>query len=635
MRLTLPFAAASLTAAAALSAQTPLASYADAFETRAGAATPAISYEVGVDTSRQRLTVIMRVERAPASVRIAIPRWAPGAYRLVDFAARLRDVTVTTSAGERRVADSALAGRSVWPAPGAAALAVPGGTLVVRYEIAADSAPNNRAFLRSSGALLDGPATYLYLLGHTLATARVRFDAPTSWRIITGLTPTSDRAAFFAPSYDVLADSPVLMGDVRSLVVKQLDIEGVPHRVAYWRRPGAPAFDTTTFVAPIPKIVAATKQIFGWIPYRDYSFLFIDGAGGGLEHLNSTTIGINSASLARDPLAHLDVTAHEYFHAWNVKRIRPAALGPFDYQRVTRTRSLWLSEGVTDYYAGAILRRAGLLSEAAARDALASAIESYLGNPASAFLAPERSSFTAWDPPAVNRGYSLSYYLSGALLGELLDVRLRAPDASSGGMDALMRRLRDAYGGVKGFADADIRRLATAVCGCDMSSFFSSYVAGGKPLPLADFARALGWELVVDRAPATDSTGQPLPDRRASITPYGGEGSAGGAVGAPLRLSISDPTSAWGHAGLATGDTVLAIDDAPVATPAAFRASLARLAIGDSVTVRIRRGTERSYVVHIQGYERVRVRLEDVPTPTPAQRRARETWMRGDPGGAL
>ena len=638
MRISLALlAAASLSGAARLVAQAPLSTYADAFETRAGAATPAIRYDIRVDTAASRLSIVMRVERAPATVRIAIPRWAPGAYRLVDFASRLRNVTVVTSAGETRVADSALAGKSVWPAPDASPLSVPGGTLDVRYEVAGDSSPNNRAFLRGSGALLDGPATYLYLLGHTLAPARVHLDVPSGWRIVTGLRPTFDSASFFAPSYDVLIDSPVLMGDARSLAVRQLEIEGVPHRVAWWRRPGAPAFDTTAFVAPVPRIVEQVKRIFGWIPYRDYSFLFIDGTGGGLEHLSSTTIGISAGAVARDSLAHVDVTAHEYFHHWNVKRIRPIALGPFDYQRATRTRSLWLSEGVTDYFASAIVRRAGLVSDSAARDALASSIESYLGNPASAVLAPEQSSFTAWDTPVVNHGYSLSYYLSGGLLGEILDVRLRARDAKSGGMDALMRRLRDRYAGARGFTDADIRREASAVCGCDMSSFFASHVAGGKTLPLADFATALGWKLVVERAPVVDSAGNPLPDRRIGIIPYGGAGSAGGAMGSPLKLSIGDPTSAWGRAGLVTGDTLLSVNGATVANAAALRALLAPLAIGDSVTVRIRRGGERSFVAHLAGYERVHVRLEELASPTQEQQRARERWMHGDPytAGAL
>lgn len=634
MRTSLLPLAAALGFAVRLAAQAPLATYADAFETRAGAATPAIRYDLRVDTAAARLSIVMHVERAPATVRIAIPRWAPGAYRLVDFAARLRNVTVVTSAGERRVADSAFAGGSVWPAADAPPLAVPGGTAEIRYEVVGDSSPNNRAFLRASGALLDGPGTWLYLLGETLAPARVHFDAPASWRIVTGLHPTLDPASFFAPSYDVLVDSPVLMGDARSLAVRQLEIEGVPHRVAWWRRPGAPAFDTTAFVAPVPPIVEQVKRIFGWIPYRDYSFLFIDGTGGGLEHLNSTTIGISAAAIARDSLAHVDVTAHEYFHHWNVKRIRPVALGPFDYQRAPRTRSLWLSEGVTDYFASAIVRRAGLVTGSAARDALASSFESYLGNPASAVLAPERSSFTAWDTPVVNHGYSLSYYLSGGLLGEILDARLRARDARSGGMDALMRRLRDRYAGPRGFTDADVRREASAVCGCDMSSFFASYVAGAKTLPLADVAAALGWKLVVDRAPAVDSAGAPLPDRRIGVIPYGGAGSAGGAMGGPLKLSIGDPTSAWGRAGLITGDTLVSVNGAPVASAAALRALLAPLAIGDSVTVRIRRGSERSFAAHLTGYARVRVRLEELPSPTAAQQRARERWMHGDPVAA-
>ena len=621
---------AALLAARSLHAQTPLGSYADAFETHAGAATPDIRYEVRVDTAANRLAVVMRVARAPDTLRVAIPRWAPGAYRVVDFASRLRHVVVRTAAGERVVADSGLAAGSTWPGRGQLPLRVGGDSLEISYEIVGDTAPNNRAFLRSSGALLDGPGTYLYLLGYTLAPARVHFDVPRSWRIVTGLVPTADSASFFAPSYDVLVDSPVLMGDVRSLALRRLAVDGVPHRVAWWRRPGAGAFDTTAFVAPVPAIVGETKRIFGWIPYREYAFLFVDGAGGGLEHLNSTTIGIPAAAFAADPRAHVGVTAHEYFHHWNVKRIRPIALGPFDYQRITRSRSLWLSEGVTDYFANAIVRRASLATEAEARDALASSIEDYLANPGHERVSPERSSFTAWDPPAVNRGYSLSYYLSGSLLGEVLDVRLRARRDSGGGMDALMRRLRDRYAGARGFTDADIRREAGAVCGCDMAAFFARYVAGSTPLPLDDFARALGWRLVVERAPAMSADGQQVPDRRVGVTPYGGMGSAGGPVGGALKLSISNPASVWGQAGLATGDTLLAVNGTAVSTPAEFRALVGRLAIGDSVAVRVRRGDERTYVVHVAGYDRVTARLEDLPSITADQRRARERWMHGD-----
>jgi predicted metalloprotease with PDZ domain len=611
--------------------QTPLSTYADAVETRADGLTPDVRYDVRLDPSSGRVAVVMHVSRAPDTVRIALPRWAPGAYRLADFASRVRGLTVHTSQRERLVADSGLGPEDVWPARSLEPLRVPGGELDVRYEIVGDTAPNNRGFLRATGALLDGPATFVYLLGHTLAPARVRFETPAGWRIITGLEPTSDAHAFFAPSYDVLIDSPVMFGDGRSLFLRLIDVDGVPHRVAWWRRPASPAFDTAAFLAPLAPIIRQTRRVFGWLPYRDYTFLYVDGAGGGLEHLNSTTIGLRAADVARDPLSGVDVSAHEYFHHWNVKRIRPVVLGPFDYQHVTRTRSLWFSEGVTDYYAGVLLRRGDVITEADARDALASSLQSYLGNPASSWLSPERSSLSAWDSPAVNRGYSLSYYLSGALLGEVLDTELRARNPKSGGMDAVMRRLRDRYAGARGFADEDLRRIASEVCGCDMRQFFARYVAGGATLPVEKLAQRLGWSLVVERAEATDTSGRPLPDHRVSIISYGGLGSAGGAVGGPLKISVTDPTSAWGRAGLITGDTLVAIDEVEIHSPADFTSAVARLTIGDSTAIRYRRGGEpRSAVVRVGGYERVRVRLEPLPNSTPAQIRAREIWMRGD-----
>jgi predicted metalloprotease with PDZ domain len=235
----------------------------------------------------------------------------------------------------------------------------------VRYRVgypsaAAAQAANNRAFLRETGALLDGPATYLYLAEHKLAPAHVTFEVPAGWRIATGLVPTTEPRTFFAPSYDVLADSPVLMGALR---VWRFTAAGAPVQVAYWPQPDATPFDTAAFVASVRAIVDSAAGIFGGVPYRDFAFLYVDGAGGGLEHLNSTTIGAPSAALAADPRSRTSVTAHEFFHLWNVKRLRPAPLGPFDYQRPVRTTALWWSEGVTDFFADEIERRAGLTSE--------------------------------------------------------------------------------------------------------------------------------------------------------------------------------------------------------------------------------------------------------------------------------
>jgi predicted metalloprotease with PDZ domain len=475
--------AASAPPAPRADAQQPNADHAAAFDVPRARTDPAAVYTVRVDTADLRGYRVTLDLRRPADAAalpdawgdtlvLALPRWAPGAYRLAEFGRHAADVAAAADGRAARVAALPDGRWVVDVRPGPAARAVPWRALRVEYRVrfpsaAAAATPNNRNFLRADGALLDGPLTYAYVAGQERLPAHVRLELPAGWRAVTGLEPTADPAVFFARSYDVLVDAPVLAGPAEALRVWRFAERGVPHRVAYWAPAGArgaPAFDTAAFVATARAATRAALGVMGEAPYRDYAFLFVDGAGGGLEHLNSTTIGARADALARDPRAAAGVTAHEFWHLWNVKRLRPRELGPFDYQRVTRTPSLWWSEGVTDYFAAALLRRSGLRDSAAAVRDLAGALESYLDNPASARVSPERSSETAWDPPAVNGGYSVSYYLQGKLLGELLELRLRAATGARRGMDDVMRRLYDAFAGARGFAPADVERAVAATC---------------------------------------------------------------------------------------------------------------------------------------------------------------------------
>lgn len=622
--------------AQAVVAQVPLGGYASAIEGRGGRTQPVVRYVVRADLAdRSAFAVEMRVGNAPDTLRLRIPVWAPGAYRLAGFAANVRDLSVSTGASSAPVGvvreDSA-----TWHA------VVRGGEAVVRYRVAfpspaAAATPNNRAFFRETGALVDGPATYLYVDGAKLVPAHVTFDLPAGWRAVTGLAPTADPRTFFAPSYDVLIDSPVLAGPgtgASALHVWPFEVDGVPHRVAFWLTPGAPAFDTVAFVNAHRRIVAAARDaVGGRLPYRDYTFIYVDSTGGGLEHLNSTTIGARAADLARDPLASAATTAHEYFHLWNIKRLRPAALGPFDYTRPVRTTSLWWSEGVTDFFASEILRRAGLVTEAQARDELASTIQSFLANPAHAVMSPERASWVAWDSPATYGGYTTGfYYTQGALLGELLELRIRRATGGTRGMDDVLRLLLDRYAGEHGFAGEDIVYAANEACGCDLYPFFAAHVAGADAIDFDRELAPLGWKLTIARAAATDSaTGRPAPDRRLGLVAYGGTGSAGGAAGGRPRFSVSSPLGAWGRAGLVTGDEAVSVAGRPIATLGDLRAALATLKVGDTVAVEyVRTGERRVARVAVTPYETLRVTLSDLPTVTAAQRTLRDVWMRGD-----
>lgn len=608
------------------------AGYASAFEGRRPAGAPQVRYVVEVRDGATGATgsagydVRMTLRNAPDTVRIAFPIWAPGAYRVANFARNIQEVTMR--AGDRSlpvVREDSSTWRGI--APGAGEVTV---TYRMRFPSAVAAAtPNNRSFMAETGGLIDGPQAYAYLPGYKDAPAHVQFVLPAGWRIATGLVPTSDSSVFFAPSYDVLIDSPVLVG---RFAAWRFVVAGVPHRVAFWLAPGAPAFDTTAFLSTIQRGVEAATTMMGDIPYREYTFLYVDGVGGGLEHLNSTTIGVSAARLAQDPAAAVGVTVHEFFHLWNVKRLRPVVLGPFDYQHEVRSRELWWSEGVTDYFAAELSRRAGLLTESQALQELKDDIQSYVQNPAAGRLSPERTSETAWDLPAVNGGLSLSYYLQGRLVGELLELALRDATGFRRGMDDVMRLMYARYAGERGFTGQQLYEAAAEACGCDLTEFWTRFIREGASLDFDAALRRMGYRLERRRERAVAGDGRPAPDLRVGILTPAGFGSAGGAAGGRLRLSVGDPSSAWGRAGLRTGDELLSIGGRDVATPADFRRELNGVRLGDTIRVEVlRAGTRVSVRVPVTGYDRVAVELVELPEVTPRMRQMRRVWMTGAP----
>lgn len=610
-------------------AQDPLATYSDAFEAQLTRRQPIARYTVSVDTTDlSAYRVEMRIDQAPDTLRLALPIWAPGAYRVPGFSKWLRDLTVSVGSDEQPVAVAAVDSSS-WRA----VVGRDAGTVVVRYRVgwataAVGATPNNRSFLAPTGGLVDGPATFLYLAdtpARKLAPVHVTFDLPPAWRTATGLVPTADARTYFAPSYDVLIDSPTLVGDLR---IWPFFVDGIPHRVAYWPRPDAVPFDTAAFVQSARRVVEVSRSIFGRYPYREYTFLYVDGAGGGLEHLNSTTIGAPSSALAANPLARLGTTAHEYVHTWNVKRVRPVNLGPFDYQRIARTNSLWFSEGVTSFYSGEIQRRA-FWTEEQAKASLAAVIAAYLGNPAHARISPARSSWTTWDPPSVNGGFSISYYTTGQLLGEMLELRIRDATGTRRGMDDVIRYLFDHYAGPRGFTDAQLQASIARVCGCDMRAFFARFVYAPTPFDFNRYLELAGMRVVVERKAASDSSG-PVADLRLSLSPLSGFGSASGGGIARTTFQISDPTSVWGRAGLLTGDAMVSVDGKVAATTAELARILAGKRIGTVVPVEFERGgVRRTLQVTLTGYDVVTARIEDLPGATVRQLAVRRAWLTG------
>ncbi len=428
----------------ALVAQHPLRDPADAVEIRYAASQPVIGYTLRVDSADlSGFGVEVHVRNAGDTFRLAMaahPEYDDRFWRFVE------GISVTTPRGPGAVTreDSAL-----WR------VVAPGGDAVLRYRIRLPPAELVspaawRPFLAPSGGLVGGPHAFMYVLGATLAPAHVALDLPASWDVATGLEPTADPRIFFAPSADILIDSPMLVGRLRNW---RFSVDGVPYRVAYWPLPDATPFDTTALVAGLKGLVTQAVALFGRAPYREYTFQLRDGTFGSLEHLNSVTMGAPSATLAQGQTGILAEAAHEYFHTWNLMRIRPVEYRGVDYRPPIPSRVLWWSEGITMLYADLLLRRAGLPTFDSTRTAhLASLMARYLGSPGNSRFSPERvSSVTYGAPPDALGDYSASVHLQGELLGTMLDFVIRDATRGARSLDDVMRLMLKRFSGARGF----------------------------------------------------------------------------------------------------------------------------------------------------------------------------------------
>jgi predicted metalloprotease with PDZ domain len=570
---------------------------------------PHLSYRVTVPTDRSAYLVELQITNPPRRSRLVVPNWAPGAYRLTDSWQNIREVTAVTAAGDALPIEQDSPISWVIDPKGAA-------RITVRYTAGLRDSeqwrrPNNRWFLRSSSGVVDGPRTFMYLDGWKQVPARVTFQVPAGWRVATGLVPTTiDSTSYAAPNYDVLIDSPVLLG---KFLTYRFSAAGTPHR-AVVDLGGGRAYEPQVFVDMLRRISTTAIDIFGGAPYTDYSFIFVGGRGGGLEHLNSTTIGVTTETLARNPRGAESVSAHEFFHAWNVKRIRPVELGPFDYEHEVRTVNLWWSEGVTDYYADVILARAGLDSPDDFARGLATSIGNYRTNPARLLVSPERSSWTVWDSPAVNNSHVISYYLQGELLGFLLDLAIRDSTDNAKSLDDVMRYLLDHYAGARGFTRDDLVAAVRSATGRSFDEFWRLYVSGASEIPWDDYVRAAGWKAVFTETPDIDA-------RIGSIPP---------AVQGGRWRAVATPGSAAEAAGLRTGDELVRINRRPIIDGTDVTAAVRAVGPGAAVVVDVVRDG-KPFAIHFSAgtYHRVRAQLRDVSALTAKMRRIRAGLVGG------
>jgi predicted metalloprotease with PDZ domain len=369
------------------------------------------------------------------------------------------------------------------------------------------------------------------------------------------------------------------------------------------------------------KIVAAATSWMEDRPFDSYMFLYHfprGPAGGGMEHAYSTAISVNADVLARAPDVLASVTAHEFFHLWNVKRIRPQTLEPVDYSRENYTRALWFSEGCTSTAADIIRLRGGLLEERPFEHELASGIAELEHRPAHLTQSAEESSLDAWlEGEAYYRRpeRSISYYNKGELLGITLDLAVREASHGQASLREVFQWMNQNYA-KKGrfFPDSDgVREAAEAVSHADLGWFFAKYVSGREEIPWNDFFRSVGLRLIEGTTTVADAG-------FAASRNFDG----------PMAVTAVTTSSEAEGAGLQVGDTVLEINGKTAGQESSQE--MARLNPGDTITVKIRprRGGERELKWKVGSRDEISYELRDMENITPEQRTRRAAWLKGE-----
>ncbi|MCA9297171.1 MAG: M61 family metallopeptidase, partial [Phycisphaerales bacterium] len=426
------------------------------------------------------------------AIELMLPVWRPGRYVGLDPAGTLQEFSVTDDTG--RPLPWKKTNTSTWRIDTRHAH-----TIIARWRIWANSIADRTRHVDDSHAFLSPSSIFLYAPDWRDAPIRIRINAPFGWDIASGLEPAADDdRTLLAPDYDVLVDSPIEIGLHDRLT---FDVEGVPHEIIIW---GEADYDGEQLKTDFAKIVASQKAIFGAFPYTRYVFLLHVGAGGGgTEHLNSTIMQTRRSSL-EDPAAYkrfLALVAHEFFHTWNVKQLRPACIHPYDYQAENPCELFWVAEGTTSYYDDLTLARTGVITVEAYLKMLSSSVNSMYARPGRAVQSLEESSFDAWikfnRSNAHSANATVSFYSQGALVSWLLDCHLRRETDDRISLDDLMRTMYERFPlDGPGYTTDDLLATAQELSGMDFTAFHERYIAGVEPLQFDEPLSALGLELI-------------------------------------------------------------------------------------------------------------------------------------------
>ncbi len=503
---------------------------------------PEIGYSISMPKpSTHMLEVEMRVkwEQMPVKLELKMPVWTPGSYMVREFARHLQDFEV------KDVAGNALTWRKInkntWQVDSKTAKEI-----AVSYRVYSNELTVRTNELNDEHAFWNNTATLLFVKDQLKAKSTVQVAPFGNWKVATGLPAVAGSTnTFVAENYDVLYDSPFEVSDFKEI---SFDVQGKKHRFVIT---GEGNYDLKKLAADTAKIIEESYKIFGELPYSDYTFIVNLRGGGGLEHTNSTALQTDRFSFKPESRykGFLGLVAHEFFHVWNVKSLRPDALGPFDYENENYTKLLWVAEGATAYYEGVLLNRAGIITAKEFLENKASQIKQLQERPGRFEMSLEEASFDAWikyyrqDENAVNN--QISYYDKGEIVNMMLDIAIRSASNGAKSYDDVLRYLyTEFFKKGKNYTPEDFQKAAELAAGKSLDDFFAKYVRGTAEIDYSEIVKGIGLQLT------TKESGNGKAYIGADFVETGGR----------LNIrTIAADTPAF-EQGLNTGDQIVAVD---------------------------------------------------------------------------
>ena len=536
-------------------------------------------------------------------VDFKMPVWTPGSYLIREYAKNVEGFLASDGSNPLKFDKI---NKNTWRVFGK------NSKITVKYKVYSNELSVRTSFLDDAHGFINGTSMFLYVPELKLSPSVLNIVPYKGWTSIsTSLKQISDKDfTYFAPDFDVLVDSPIEIGTHKVLTFKTL---GIPHALAIFSY--APLqYDEKKVIEAFKKVTEAAATVIGENPCENYTFINhqILNPSGGLEHLNSTTCQNFPNAFANDNAIKnsMSLFAHEYFHLWNVKRIRPIALGPFDYDTENYSHSLWVSEGITSFYQWNILLRAEILTPEEYLNKVIISIGNIENQAGQKVQSVAEASWDTWiksyRPNENSRNSTISYYDKGAVIGSLLNLYILGETNGKKNLDDVFKFLWNEYYKKqnRGFKDEEFQKACEQISGKNMEDFFQKYIWRTDQIDYDAYFKYVGLQLIKEYDQKTPFLGATINNNKI--------------------VNIQRGTAAY-DGGLNVNDEILEIDGVKVESP---NTAILEKKVGDTMRVKVKRNAqELNYTLTLTPNPAVKLKLEKVQNITPDQESLYKKWL--------